>query len=675
VVILKKGVENDRLFGPLSSKIFKFSCRRTVRMNKQVSIGEGITMTNTWIIPVCAACAIILAITCMAPVLAIDSDTSDEDSMVDLVLEPDSTPDTLDEEYNPGLPEYYLNSPEYSPHWGWGYQERSLGNSTLLWNFATGRKITSTSITPDGSYLMVGTHRDGMAILFNREGEILWSHRESTPVYEVSISADGSLIAVAADTLAVYYPHGGLYWENNTGYFAYSTAISNDGNSIAAGYDDGTVRIYDRDGNLTQIYETGGNVYGLSISSDGSYVAAGSDDGKAYLFGPGGELLWTYTAGGPVRSVSMSSDGRFIVAGSLDRMVYLFDFQGRLLWKYRTDTRVSDVSISPEGAFIAVCSGNVYLFDIEGTLLRTFESKTSGLNMIFSSTGAIFGPESTSVTLSSLAFYMAAGTGAGDHKVSLYAFPEEEIEPEERPLIDPRLQTAFAIQKTLLYGQTPGGQNIGEFAYISGLTKSYPDENVLVTIRMSVVPQWVEANGGEDAVHITQWKGDEVQEMLPTVFSGYDLQGNMVFEAESREEISSYGLISAQNPEPEPPWFTRGIQIYGLPILLAILIGAIGVSVLLMRRFNTLVPTSNEDFTKFERAIRGNSFAPPTKTIPAAPRPAPAAPKISDPEASMDKLERIKSVVTDSGDLSKIDPNTIGDTGSKEDLFTHRLKR
>ena len=66
---------------------------------------------------------------------------------------------------------------------------------------------------------------------------------------------------------------------------------------------------------------------------------------------------------------------------------------------------------------------------------------------------------------------------------------------------------------------------------------------------MTASPEWVEANGGVDSIYIVRLGDDGKQQVLKTRFIGYDEKGNMIFEAESPDGLSVFGLVSAKATE------------------------------------------------------------------------------------------------------------------------------
>ena len=186
----------------------------------------------------------------------------------------------------------------------------------------------------------------------------------------------------------VYYE---LLWKHETGDYVGSVSISSDGSYVAVGSGD-KVYFFDRSGKLLWRYWTGGNVESVSVSGDGSYVVVSSngmedsEDGgweippKVYFFDRSGKLLWSYETGDYVGSVSISSDGNYVAVGSGDK-VYFFDRSGKLLWSYETDGYVCCVFIS-YGSHVAAGSGDGKIYFFAGTILSVLLEAEEKINLL-----------------------------------------------------------------------------------------------------------------------------------------------------------------------------------------------------------------------------------------------------------------------------------------------------
>jgi hypothetical protein len=101
---------------------------------------------------------------------------------------------------------------------------------------------------------------------------------------------------------------------------------SGDGQTLATGGDDGSVKLWNRDGSpITTLDAQQGSVRSVSWSGDGQTLATGGLDGSVKLWNRDGSPITTLDAQqGRVRSVSWSGDGQTLATGGDDGSVKLW---------------------------------------------------------------------------------------------------------------------------------------------------------------------------------------------------------------------------------------------------------------------------------------------------------------------------------------------------------------
>ena len=162
--------------------------------------------------------------------------------------------------------------------------------------------------------------------------------------------------------------------------YLYSVAISPDGQTLASGSDDHTIKLWNLSNGelLRTLTGHSGSVLSVAISPDGQTLASGSKDEKIKLWNlSNGELLRTLTDHSYyVRSVAISPDGQTLASGSGDQTIKLWNLSNGELLRTLTDhsSSVSSVAISPDGQTLASGSSDqtIKLWNLSnGELLRT----------------------------------------------------------------------------------------------------------------------------------------------------------------------------------------------------------------------------------------------------------------------------------------------------------------
>jgi WD40 repeat protein len=178
-------------------------------------------------------------------------------------------------------------------------------------------------------------------------------------VTSVAFSPDGQIIASGSldKSVRIWQVSGsgseGRYLDGHSG-SVFSVAYSPNGNLIASGSHDKTVRLWNTDGSTAQILEGHqGSVFGIAFSPDGRWVVSGSADKTVKIWDvKSGKLLATLSGHkDSVTSLSFSLDGRWLASGSKDTTVKLWDMsKGTELGYFEGhDAGVCSVAISPDG--------------------------------------------------------------------------------------------------------------------------------------------------------------------------------------------------------------------------------------------------------------------------------------------------------------------------------------
>jgi WD40 repeat protein/class 3 adenylate cyclase len=230
------------------------------------------------------------------------------------------------------------------------------------------------------------------AIYGVREFNQLQGHLKA--VNAVSYSPDGNTLASASDDGTIkLWSRDGHNLKTLEGHHApvYSLSFSPDGKLIASASADHTIRLWRADGQPLRVLKGHTDaVNRVSFSPNGLMLASGSDDRTVRLWAIDGRQLRTLQGhAAPVWGISFSPDGTRLASASNDRTIRLWTLNARgkeanrppKVLKGHSD-EVNSVSFSPNGQFLASASNDktIKIWSAKGERLRSLKGHNDFVN-------------------------------------------------------------------------------------------------------------------------------------------------------------------------------------------------------------------------------------------------------------------------------------------------------
>jgi WD40 repeat protein len=173
--------------------------------------------------------------------------------------------------------------------------------------------INKVRIMPSGKQVLVTTSRG--ALLLDPKLMPEWEDANSTQNL-VAIAPDGSLFVTAtSNRVRMYTGNGSLVWDKRYPVGdAEALAWSRDGSTIVLGLNENVV-VLNRNGAQLFMANATDWITSVAVSDDGNTIAAGSLDKTLYVWNHAGAQLGTFTVRNAIRpnSVAVTGDGQLIV--------------------------------------------------------------------------------------------------------------------------------------------------------------------------------------------------------------------------------------------------------------------------------------------------------------------------------------------------------------------------
>ncbi|KAJ5936835.1 WD40-repeat-containing domain protein [Penicillium verhagenii] len=240
--------------------------------------------------------------------------------------------------------------------------------------------------------------------------EIQTLEGHSNRVNSVAFSPDGQLLASGSHDSTVKLwdtATGGLQQTLNGSSRVNSVAFSPNGKILASGYSHRDIRLWSMPtGDLQQSFRGSSDVTSVAFFPNNQILATGSFDKIVRLWDIAtGSIQQTYNGhSGIVSSVAISPDGRLLASGSEDAEVRLWDIAtGHLEHVLESYSAVFSVAFSPDSRLLASGTDGqiILLWDIAtGSLQQTFEEHTDRVTSVaFSPDGQLLASSSGDGTI------------------------------------------------------------------------------------------------------------------------------------------------------------------------------------------------------------------------------------------------------------------------------------
>jgi tetratricopeptide (TPR) repeat protein len=232
-------------------------------------------------------------------------------------------------------------------------------------------------------------------------------------VYGIAMNPEGEILASGSSdgTIRLWELSSGRVLLTLTGHTSYvhSLAFSSDGKILASGSSDQTIKLWELPSGreLRTFAGHTSDVYDIAISFDDKILASGSSDDTIRLWElSSGRVLLTLTGHtSTIHAIAISRDGKILASGSNDETIKLWELpSGRELRTLTGHTwTVNSLAISRDSKILASGSSDetIKLWELPaGRELRTLVGHTDDVNcVVFNSRGNILASGSNDETI------------------------------------------------------------------------------------------------------------------------------------------------------------------------------------------------------------------------------------------------------------------------------------
>lgn len=264
--------------------------------------------------------------------------------------------------------------------------------------------------SPDDRILVSGSNSPSEKTLkfWNREGNLLQTVQRTQGILDIDFHPDGQALIIAGGRhVEIFDLNGnslGVEFQEHQNQIT-SICFSPNGQIVASGDSDGSIKLSNLDGGLLQTLQQPSSVTCVRFSSSNNYLLASAGvDGVIRLWHLYNQLF--HVLNGQNKQyfvgVSFSPDSQTLATACNDRSIKLWSREGTLLKSLDGhENQVLKVRYSSNGQFIASCSSDntVKIWNDDATLLQTLQHDAVVWDVSFGADGRTLASSGTNETL------------------------------------------------------------------------------------------------------------------------------------------------------------------------------------------------------------------------------------------------------------------------------------
>ncbi|KYK29061.1 MAG: hypothetical protein AYK19_20170 [Theionarchaea archaeon DG-70-1] len=235
--------------------------------------------------------------------------------------------------------------------------------------------VLYVSMAKNGLYAVAGTQRK---IFLMSTRELIWESliipEDSTETYisRVAISASGSAVAAAAQKSVFLFGSASSTYKAKMNFDSAVTSLIflPDGNDIVIGTKEGTLCIYDIEGNQRFSYSLEGSINSIAVNS--GQILVGTSRGEIALFEQNENILLKKVTEGSMDVCDISDDGKYVVILDSEGYVSSFNIETEKGWSFFIRDPIS-VELSKDGKYVGITrkAGIYFINNWESTFEST----------------------------------------------------------------------------------------------------------------------------------------------------------------------------------------------------------------------------------------------------------------------------------------------------------------